>query len=102
MAVSKTWRGEGFHALTGTDEHRIRFAQRNLASTEKTLTEAAREVGKTISILQSHRQILQASSDAWPEVKEAMVTAMKRASEPSNGFSSERKIGGQSSDRSIK
>ena len=61
MAVSKTWRGEGFCAMIGTDEHRILYAQRNLASTERVLIEAAKEVNRSIATLQSHQLILQAS-----------------------------------------
>ena len=61
MAVSKTWRGEGACALMGTDAHRLRYAQRNLASTEKVLIGAANGVNKSIAALQSHQQILQAS-----------------------------------------
>ena len=61
MAGSKTWRGEGTCALTGTDEHRLKYAQRNLASTEKVLIGAANGVSRSVAALQSHQQILRTS-----------------------------------------
>ena len=61
MASPRTWRGEGVTAVTGTDEHRLEYAFRNLASTEKVLIYAARDLGKPIAAMQSHEQVLQAS-----------------------------------------
>ena len=61
MADQQTWRGEGFIAQTGSDEHRIMYAQRNLASTEKVLVDAVHGVNRCVATLQSHQQILQAS-----------------------------------------
>ena len=62
MANSKTWRGEtGICGVLGNDEHRLKYAQRNLASTEHVLIGAAASVGRSIAALQSHQQILRAS-----------------------------------------
>ena len=61
MAGAKTWRGEGFCALIGTDDHRLKYAQRNLASTEKVLIGAASGVNRSVAALQSHQQILRTS-----------------------------------------
>ena len=62
MSASKTWRGEvGILGILGTDEHRLKFAQRNLAATEQVLIGAADSVGRATAALQSHQQILRAS-----------------------------------------
>ena len=61
MASPRTWRGEGATAVTGTDAHRFEYAFRNLASTEKVLIHAARDLGKPIASMQSHEQVLRAS-----------------------------------------
>ena len=62
MSASKTWRGEvGILGILGTDEHRLKYAQRNLAATEQVLIGAAEGVGRSIAALQSHQQILRAS-----------------------------------------
>ena len=62
MSASKTWRGEeGILGILGTDEHRLKYAQRNLAATEQVLIGAADSVGRSIAALQSHQQILRAS-----------------------------------------
>ena len=61
MENVKTWRGEGLSGLIGTDEHRLKYAQRNLASTEQVLIGAANGVGRSIAALQRHQQIIRAS-----------------------------------------
>ena len=47
--------------MIGTDAHRLKYAQRNLASTEKVFSGAANGMNKYISALQSHQQIIRAS-----------------------------------------
>ena len=47
--------------MIGTDAHRLKFAQRNLASTEKVFIGTANGTSKYITALQSHQQIIRAS-----------------------------------------
>ena len=61
LAGQQTWRGGGFCSFIGTDAHRLKYAKRNLASTEKVLSGAANGMCKYISALQSHQQIIRAS-----------------------------------------
>ena len=61
LAGQQTWRGGGFCSMIDTDAHRLKFAQRNLASTEKVFIGTANGLSKYITALQSHQQIIRAS-----------------------------------------
>ena len=47
--------------MIGTDAHRLKYAQRNLASTEQVLIGTANGFSRYVTALQSHQQIIRAS-----------------------------------------
>ena len=61
MAYSKPWRGNEAIVHVGSDEHKLKYAHRNLESTESVFISAARDAARCSATLQSQHQILQAS-----------------------------------------